>query len=146
MPTLSQSNSQKIFVLIAVSLFSAIIGYSLIKIMESGLLSRQEGWESSIVEEEGKEKQDQASLDSSADSDLQSGWQSYSGTIDISQSAPGGATHVLIGSGGEEIIYLAAGDDKLIVAESLEAEVQGPIRDLEDSNKKLMQVERVVFK
>ncbi len=146
MTNLSQDNSRKIFIIVAVSLFSAFVGYSLIKIMESDLLSGEWFSENSLVQEEGEgQDEEQESDESSTDPDLQPGWQSYSGIIDVAQDAPGEATHVLTDENGEAIIYLTAVDEKLVVSESLDAEVQGPVSNLKDSDKRLMQVERVVF-
>jgi len=77
--------------------------------------------------------------------DLPVGWKSRTGIIREAVGTPEG-THQLINEEGKVLILLEAHDAKLKVSEGMEAEVQGPVRGVEDSALQLMTVERVVFR
>ena len=49
-------------------------------------------------------------------------------------------------SEGELLLLLEASDEKLVVSESMSAEVQGSVRRTTEGNQKIMRVEKIVFR
>lgn len=138
-----ENSSQKIFVLIVAALVSGVAGFGLIRLMRT--VSQIEGGlpeENQLEESEesaGGENQEQGGR-------LENGWSSYSGIIQIAREVHGKATHILVDENGDLIIYLMADDQKLVISEAMEVEVQGTLESLKDVTEPLMRVERVVFK
>jgi len=78
---------------------------------------------------------------------LPPGWESYTGIIyPLGVSIYMQGTHKLVTSEGELILLLEASDEKLVVSESMLAEVQGSVRRTTEGNQKIMRVEKIIFR
>lgn len=135
-----ERSPRKVFILLTVAIVSGAVGFGLIKVV----------WGISYMEdrlsvEDGSEEKREPE-ESSPREDLEHGWSSYRGIVQVARDGPERVTHVLADENGEEIIFLMTDDQKLVVSEALEVEVQGPMINLKDAVKPVMQVERVVFK
>ena len=93
--------------------------------------------------------EDSADADGEEDAQetLPSGWESHTGIIyPLGVSIYMQGTHKLVTSEGELLLLLEASDEKLVVSESMSAEVQGSVRRTTEGNQKIMRVEKIVFR
>lgn len=93
--------------------------------------------------------EDHADADSEggAQEPLPLGWESHTGIIyPLGVSIYMQGTHKLVTPEGELLLLLEASDEKLVVSESMSAEVQGSVRRTTEGNQKIMRVEKIVFR
>ena len=133
-----KQDPRKLFIILVVALVSGVAGFVFIRAIRgfSGLQTQLSESEQIGEQEDGNATQ----------KDMDNGWSSYKGIIQIARDAPSRATHFLADENGEPIIYLMADDQKLVISEALQVEVQGTMENLKDATKPVMNVERVVFK
>ena len=75
------------------------------------------------------------------------GWESHTGIIyPLGVSIYMQGTHKLVTSEGELLLLLEASDEKLLVSESMSAEVQGSVRRTTEGDQKIMRVEKIIFR
>ncbi len=138
-----KKSPQKVFILITIALVSGIAGFGLIRLMRGVSQLERELPEANQVEEEGESVGEKYQEQGGK---LDNGWSSYRGIIKVAREAPSRVTHILADESGDLIIYLTADDQKLVVSEAMNVEVQGTLESLKDATEPVMQVERVVFK
>ena len=142
----SLPSPQKLLFLFFVAAVSVVLG------LRIGKLFKREATLPQLPSEVASEIGESSELEtaepgpvSGGEETLPKGWESYTGIIREAVGTSGG-THQLISKDGEVLILLEARDQKLVVSEGMEAEVQGPVKAVEDSDLRLMTVERVVFR
>ena len=133
-----KQDPRKLFILLVVALVSGVAGFGLIRAVRGFSVLQTKLSDSEQVEEEQTNNNSQG--------ESENGWTSYSGIIQIARDAPSRVTHHLVDENGEPIIYLMTDDQKLVVSEALQVEVQGTLENIKDSTKPVMNVERVIFK